>query len=526
MTQPLAIRLPRRERVTDGWPVTAAVFAVTGGIVALAIVLRWYGTDMSAQIFRADLVRRDGFVLWNNQWFGGHATLVYSVLSPLIAALTGPTALGAASCVIGAVLFERILRYEFGRGMWIGALWFATGAATNLIMGRVTFSLGVALALASVAAMQRSHPRLAVVFAILCPLASPVAGVFLAIGACAWGLARPAHRIAAAAVAAGALVPIAVLALLFPSPGTEPFELWALGFDLGVCAIVAVVAHGRPALRWGAGLYALAAVFAYVVPSAMGGNVNRLAQGVGGPLLACLLLPRRKLLVAVLAIPLLISQSWDAIDAIAYAPRDLSTHASYYTGVVSYLEQHQQVIGRVEIPFTYRHWEAAYVAPKVMLARGWERQLDIAYDPIFYSKPLTPASYHEWLTENGVAYVALPDVRLDDSSLGERALLERGVSYLVPVWRDAHWRVWQVKDFEGLVQGGASLRTMTPDTLTLRVQRPGAIKVRVRASSHWSVPAPACVTSTADGWLVVDHAPRGLLEVKQALRGSRCPGAD
>ena len=83
--------------------------------------------------------------------------------------------------------------------------------------------------------------------------------------------------------------------------------------------------------------------------------------------------------------------------------------------MIAYLGAQNGPIGRVEIPSTYRHWEAAYAAPQVLLARGWERQLDIVYDPIFYSKPLTEQSYHAWLTSNGVAFVALPDARLDDS---------------------------------------------------------------------------------------------------------------
>jgi hypothetical protein len=88
--------------------------------------------------------------------------------------------------------------------------------------------------------------------------------------------------------------------------------------------------------------------------------------------------------------------------------------------VVSFLEAQRGPIGRVEIPSTYRHWEAAYAAPDLSLARGWERQLDRAYNPIFYADELDPHAYRRWLADNGVAYVALPDTQLDDSSLLER----------------------------------------------------------------------------------------------------------
>ena len=80
----------------------------------IAVCLGWRGSDLPAQVFRAELVRRDGFVVWNSQWFGGHPLLSYSVIAPLIGALTGPIALGAISGVASAVLFERILRFAYG----------------------------------------------------------------------------------------------------------------------------------------------------------------------------------------------------------------------------------------------------------------------------------------------------------------------------------------------------------------------------------------------------------------------------
>ena len=48
---------------------------------------------------------------------------------------------------------------------------------------------------------------------------------------------------------------------------------------------------------------------------------------------------------------------------------------------------------RIEIPFTRFHWETYVVAPRYPLARGWERQLDIKDNPLFYSGPLTAATY-------------------------------------------------------------------------------------------------------------------------------------
>ena len=86
-------------------------------------------------------------MLWNSQWFGGHAVLNYSVIAPAISAPIGPLALGALSGIASAFMFERILRFSFGPIAWLGSLWFALGTVINLIVGRTTYAFGVVLAL-------------------------------------------------------------------------------------------------------------------------------------------------------------------------------------------------------------------------------------------------------------------------------------------------------------------------------------------------------------------------------------------
>ncbi len=46
--------------------------------------------------------------------------------------------------------------------------------------------------------------------------------------------------------------------------------------------------------------------------------------------------------------------------------------------------------------------------------------------------------------DNGVRFVALPDVKLDYAAVAEGALLEAGVPGLRPVWHDSHWKVYAV----------------------------------------------------------------------------------
>ena len=89
----------------------------------------------------------------------------------------------------------RITRRTFGTPARIASVWFATSTVTNLLVGRVTFGLGVTFALAAVLALQRQRPMIAALCGVLCALASPVAALFLAVVAAAWGCARRTERV-------------------------------------------------------------------------------------------------------------------------------------------------------------------------------------------------------------------------------------------------------------------------------------------------------------------------------------------
>ena len=506
------------------WTGTAIAGAVAGVLALIAIAAGWRGSDLPAQIFRVELFRREGFVFWDSQWFSGHPTLNYSVLSPMLGALTGAIALGAVSGVISAALFDRLLRHEFGVAAAVGSLWFAISTATNLVVGRVTFALGVTFALAALLALQRRHVNIAVVCALLCGLASPVAGLFLAIATGAFGLAQKNMRVAAWITCAMAMAPVLVIAMAFPGSGTQPYEWWALGADLAVCALCLLVVPARfRALRYAAVIYALVLIVTKLTENPLGGNVSRLNQYAAGPILACVLWEKKRALIVLLAIPLLYWQWFPTVDTIAFAGSDPSTHRAYYQPLLGYLDTQQLGFGRVEIPVTYRHWEAAVVAPEVALARGWERQLDYAYDDQFYDKTLTAKTYRAWLAANGVAYVALPDARLDSSSTIEAAIIEGGQSYLQPVWHNAHWRVWRFTDYHGLVDGGARLEKLNSDGFVLKVSEPGPVTVHIHDSPHWAVSDGAgCTVAEPDGWIHIRDLQPGTATITQALRGTRC----
>lgn len=519
--------LPLDDRVLYAEPRSRVVglAALTGALGVLAVAMRWSGTDLAAQVFRADLVRTNGYVLWNSNWYGGHPTLDYSVISPVLGAVFGPLVIGAVSWVVSAILFDRLVARHFGARSWVGSLWFAVGYVSNLAVGRVTFSVGVAFALGALLFLDHHRPVPGALAAAACSLTSPVAGVFLLVALGALFLASRTERWRAAAVGIGAFTPLAAIALVYPSAGSFPYEYWGYGWDMAVSVACYIAARKHsPVLRSAIVLYALLATFALVVPSALGANVTRLPQYVAGPLLACLLWQHHRRILAAVAIPLLFWQLYPAYDGIVGGRSDIASKASYYQPVISYLQQETGVPGRIEVLPTQRHWESVYMALDVPIARGWQRQLDMSYDRVFYDGTLAADTYYQWLTDNAVEYVAVPDAPLDDSAVQERSLVQSGLPYLREVLRTQHWSLWKVRDYRGLVQGPAAIATMKMSSFTLDVQaRDATVVVKQRWSTHWSVDQDgACAAPTADGWLELRNLQPGPVTVSQALIGSRC----
>jgi hypothetical protein len=178
---------------------------------------------------------------------------------------------------------------------------------------------------------------------------------------------------------------------------------------------------------------------------------------------------------------------------------------------------------RVEIPLTANHWEAAYVAPRIPLARGWERQLDRRYGALFYDGSLDAARYRAWLDERAVAYVALPDAELDASARDEARLIERGLAYLRPVWHDAHWHVFAVRRPAPLVAGAATTIDLEPDGFAIEARRRGIALVRVRHSRWWTVTrGHACVERAPGDMTRVRVLAPGTVRVRARLTGSAC----
>jgi hypothetical protein len=462
--------------------------------------------DLAAHLFRAKLFRAEGFGLWNNWWYGGHHTLGYSVMFPPISALLSPQLAAGLAAVGTAVAFEALARRHFGEDAWLGSLWFGAATATNLFTGRLAFAFGLLPAMLAMLALQRRRTGVAAALAVLTALASPVAALFAALGGAAVAIGAYADRRQATSatpgllVVVGALLPVGLLTLAFPEGGSEPFTfatLWPVSLIAAI--VLVVVPKAETALRAGALLYSLGCIAAYLVSSPIGSNAARLGALIAGPLAALIWWRRRPMWLLAAALPLIYVQWQAPVRDVSQSANDPSVSASYYQPLLAFLERQPGPPFRVEIPFTKFHWETYDVAPEIPLARGWERQLDIKYNPLFYAGPLTPETYRQWLHNLAVRFVAVSDARPDFSAQDETQLIDGGLPYLRPVLRTRHWRVFAVSAPTAIVTGTATLTRLGADSLTLSVSRPGTSEVRVRFSPYWSIEnGSGCVLPSGD----------------------------
>ena len=505
----------QERRRLDAWRLAPGVISFL--LAAAYLIAAPRTPDLAGHIFRSELVGREGLAIWNGQWYGGHHTLSYSVLAPPLGWLIGPQLMGAISAVVATLCFERLAHRHFGaRAARWGAIWFGVASATNLFTNRLPFALGVAFGMAALLALQRRRRLPALALGALSGLSSPVAGLFLCLAGVTYGLGARGSgarwkRVTGGALAAAALLPPLVVALAFPDEGYAPFEFkywYPVAFSC--LAWLALLPLRERTLRIGAALYLAGVTLAVLVPTQVGITSQRLGALVAGPVLLCAVYPRlrgRTLVPLTLVLCALAYWQWAAPVGDILKASDPVARASYFDPIREYfrLLPDQR---RIEIPFTYGHWEGSEVAAEAPLARGWLRQLDTGRHPVFYNDGLNELTYASWLSENAVRYVALPDAKPDRSSYRERALIERGLPYLKPRARFDHWRIFEVTLPTPIVipQGDANitLEQLRSDELLLRVRKPGDALVRVRWTPYWLAKG-GCVEREGDWTRVTAH---------------------
>ncbi|MFC0533118.1 hypothetical protein [Phytohabitans kaempferiae] len=502
------------------------------------------GPDLSAQVARAAFFADHGLTPIDFRWYGGTNQFGYSLVSQPVMALLGVRVTGALALVAAAVAFAALLVRAGAPRPLLGGLVGAVCIAGNLVSGRVTYALGVAFGLAALLALAsrvRHRLPLAALLALVASATSPVAGLFVGLAGVALLLGR--RRPDGAVLAVAAAVPLAVTAALFGEGGWMNISRTDAVHAIVTSLVVAVLVGG--AVRAGALLSAGGVLAAALVHTPVGLNATRLATMFALPVLAaCARVPRMPRGVrspriirshriigfprihARVRLPRRIRQRLAAAGLVAtlgavfwWQPpvswADLGDRGSptsdpaYFAPLLAELRERRPA-GRVEIPPTRDYWEAAYV-DGVPLARGWLRQVDIARNPLFFETvpgasgtgvALTPERYRQWLAENAVTYVAVPDAKLSWIGRAEAELVPR---LLPEVWSGGHWRLYAVPDPTPIVAAPATLVTSDAATLTFDAPTGGEVRVRVRHSRWLTVDGGASLAR--DGAWTVARLP-------------------
>jgi hypothetical protein len=488
--------------------------------LALAIVyLIWAppSADLAAQTFRTDLFEAHGFEVWSNAWYGGLHLPGYSLLYPPLASLLGSRLVGALAVVAAAGLFAMLVRPRYGDRATLAIWLFGAGAATNLFTGRLTFALGVAVAMAALVALDRGRRGWAGALAALASLASPVSGLFTAFAGGV--LLVRGRRGEGLALALPALAAILVIVALFPSGGVHPFlgDTFVL-ISAATLILALVLPPEERTLRLGALLYAAMCLAIFLVDSPVGGNATRLGALVAAPLLALGAWGRRPAwMVALALVPLLYWQWVAPVRDLADAVGEPSVEEAYYAPLLTELDRRAPATGdfRVHIPATRNRWEAVHVAERYPMARGWLRQLESDDFDLFQDGSLTAGAYRGWLDRRAVALVAISTgAKADYLAEDEIDLIHAGLPYMKEIWSNGDWELYEVDDAVPLAPVPARL---SETGFELRARAPGPIPVAVRFSPYYRVVAgDACVSEEGEWTRVVAEA-AGTIRVEADL---------
>jgi hypothetical protein len=482
-----------------------------GAVAALLVWLGPPGTDLAAHAYQRALFLQHGFTLWNNFWYAGRYSFVtYSLIYYPLAALVGIKLLAVATVALAALAFAAVVSREWGPTSRWSSRTFAVVWAGIVIIASFPFALGFALALLALWALQARARWCFAGLALLAFAASPLAFLMLAIVLAAVALGRRVSL-------QNSWLPLAVVALaglgevllwrLFPDGGRYPFHVGDIVAGSIFCLLGLSLTwrvESARVLRFFFAVYLVTMVGAYLVPSELGGNIERL-RFVAIPLAALVLALRnwRPLPVAIGAMLLAVSWNISALAAnYVQDQSDVTAKASTWPGAIAYLERHAVPQYRVEAVDTVGHWPAFYLAKaNIPLARGWFRQDDFPQNSVLYSK-LGPSAYLRWLHSLGVGYVVLTKAPPDYSSVAEAKLVRGGRVGLVPVFRTPRLTIYRVPDARSIVTGAAAAAVvrMRDANITLALTHRGTYRVAVRWSPYWRA-SHGCLSQGPHGML-------------------------
>ncbi|MER6787294.1 hypothetical protein ABT330_22210 [Streptomyces sp. NPDC000658] len=512
---PPALRRPRRPR----WSFASARHRVPLLAVTAVLPLYWgwdaflatVGGDLAAQYAWAGFVGRHPDKPYGLFWFGGTHTVNYSVISPHLMALIGVRAVSVLSGVSATWMLARLLERTVARVSLGPALVGALALWYNVVLGRTTFALGLAFALAGLLAVADRSPRparlaAAALGALFATMGSPVAGLFLLVAGAGYLLARQYGK--GLALIVPPVVVVGLTTVLFPFQGEQPMAAGRMILPLLLSAAV-LWASPREwrVVRASSALYAAGVVLTWVIPSPIGNNVERLALLFAPAVLLAAALHRRSRRIRhgvrrsrmrAMAVVTALSVSYLCVTSLMHlrGPDPVPGWVTHTDGVLAALARLGADRGRVELPTDIDHRGATLLGPHVELMRGWNQQLDVERGRLFYEGNLDGPRYHAWLRYWAVGFVVLHDGTPDRSAVQETALIKEGQDWLEPVWQDRYWKIYRVRDTLPLVSAPAELQHAGEAELTLRMPRAGTSTVRIEYSP-WLRAEGACLS--ADG---------------------------
>jgi hypothetical protein len=503
----------RRAATAASRPAGAGAIA---GALALAVVLFGPpGGDQAAHLYLTQAWRDNGWQLWDNFWYSGrYAQINYSLLFYPLAALVGATAVIAASCAGAAAAFAALVRRRWPPLATGPAVAFALLVPLAAVAGTYPFLLGLAIALGALHALSAGRRAPAVAGIALTALAHPLSLAFLLVALLAVAASSPGWwrtRTGLALAAGSTVVGGAQLLLLrgFSAGGSHyPFDPKDALAIAGFCALGFALTSGLPdqrQLRAVFVAYAALGALAFALSSPLGGNAVRLLLLMGAPLLLLPLSARGFRPRGIAAASLLAVLLWQALPAVAgwrTAAESRAQNEEFWYPVIAFTEQHGDPDHRVQVVATADNWEAYYLARRgVPLARGWFRQDDFPANAVLYG-PLTAQRYQAWLRRTGVRYVFLPDDPLDYSARNEAELLRSGTSGLRRVAQIGGWTVFELPRATPIATPAAHARVLSvgANTLTVRVDRPGIYRLRLRYTPYWRVERGGACAAPRDPW--------------------------
>ncbi len=524
----------------DAWRLAALCAALTGTASLLLVAFGPPGIDRAAHLYHVAQFHRYGWQVWDNYWYAGRYELVnYSIGYYPIAAATGLDTLVVVASALGSAAFAGLVRVVAPRYGTAAAVAFAATWPATVIAGQYPFALGAALAMLALLAFLCRHHLTGLALAVAAAAVSPLAFLLLtmALVGMVVGARRRILHLPRARVALGGLIAVIVsevaILRLFPIDGAFPFPTSDMVLVLALCIAGAVIARDDLGLAFLFGAYGVFAATFYLMPTGVGGNIERLADYAAVPLLVVAYGRRARPLRLSAALVLgiaAVSQAAPIVRNVTAALEERAASAAFWAGAITFLttQGHGDPNFRVEAVATVGHQESLYLAEaNIPLTRGWYRQDDFPINAPLYGGALEASSYLDWLRSLAVRYVVLPRDRLDYSAQREAQILEPGLTEasipgLALVHRDATVDVYELRDPTPLLTldypvgdpeapaaGGPTVLRFAPTALALWLPGPGVYDLRVRYTPFWRTADPGvCVAPGVDSSLsrvVTDH---------------------